>query len=190
LPAGVCENIFSVCDAGDKKMIVSMADPPRPKVSPSNIKEVLLEWGNIWIWRSLHFLGEDHWLEEAISAGTCIAVSDGSYIKEHYTDLCSAAFILECTEGRGGIVESFPEQMSVACAYRGKLLGLMAIHLIILAANKVRPNLGGSVDVYSDCLGALDKVATLPQNRIPTRCRHSDILKNIMLHANNLTFDI
>ena len=82
----------------------------------------------------------------------------------------------------------FPEQTMTACAYRGELLELMAIHLILLAANKVRPGLVGSVDIFSDCVGALEKVSDLPPNRIPTRCRHSDILKNIMVNCSDLTF--
>ena len=45
----------------------------------------------------------------------------------------------------------------------------MAIHLILLAANKVRPDLRGLVSIYSDCLGALTKVSSLPENRIPTK---------------------
>jgi len=46
--------------------------------------------------------------------------------------------------------------MMAACAYRGELLGLMAIHLIILAANKVQPDLTGLIDLYFDCVGALE----------------------------------
>ena len=65
----------------------------------------------------------------------------------------------------------------------------MAIHLILLAANKVRPDLRGRVSIYSDCLGALTKVASLPENHIPTRCRHSDILKNIMVNCRRLSFN-
>ncbi len=40
----------------------------------------------------------------------------------------------------------------------------------------------------SDCLGALKRVTYLPPYRIPSRCRHSDILKKILLHCRGLTF--
>jgi hypothetical protein len=66
----------------------------------------------------------------------------------------------------------------------------MAIHLIFLAANKFRPGLGGKIRIHLDCLGALDKVTTLPNNRIPKKCSHSNILKNIMVNCRQLTFDI
>ena len=64
----------------------------------------------------------------------------------------------------------------------------MAIHLIFLAVNKVNPTIQGRAQIYYDCLGALVTVATLPTNRIPCQCKHSDILKNIMVNCQNLTF--
>lgn len=81
------------------------------------------------------------WLEDAIAAGTCVAVTDDSFIREQLANVCSAAFILKCSEGRGRIVGSFPEHSRAACAYRSEFMGLMAIHLILLAANKLWPNL-------------------------------------------------
>ena len=64
----------------------------------------------------------------------------------------------------------------------------MAIHLILLAVKKVHPNLQGRAHIYSDCLVTLGTVATLPTYRIPFRCKHSDILKNIMVNCRHLTF--
>ena len=85
---------------------------------------------------------------------------------------------------------SFDEQSSVAYAYRFKLLGLMAIHLILLAANKLRPETGGLVAVFSDCLGAIRRVATLPEAGVPTSWNHADVLKNIMVNCRDLSFDV
>ena len=76
----------------------------------------------------------------------------------------------------------------MANAYRGELLGLMAIHLIILSVNKMNPKLSGSMEILSDCLGALKRVTYLPPYRIPSWCRHSDILKTILVHCRGLTF--
>lgn len=133
-------------------------------------------------------VGNDGWLLEAIREGTCVAVTDGSYIRELYPNLCSCVFVLECSKGRGRMYGSFPEQSCVACAYKGELLGLMAIHLILLAANKLEPNLPGRVKIFLDCLGALKKITTLPTDRLPSGCKHSDILKNIMIHCGKLSF--
>ncbi len=84
---------------------------------------------------------------------------------------------------------AFPEQMMAACSYQGELLGLLAIHLILLSVNKVDPNLLGSAHIYSNCLGTLDKVKNLSPHRIPSKCRHSDVLKNIMIYCSAMTFD-
>ena len=109
-------------------------------------------------------------------------------IKEHHPELCSAAFVLECTKGRGRLVGAFAEASVAANAYRGDFLGLMAVHLLLLAVETVSPGLSGSATIYSDCIGALGRVAKLPPYRIPSRCRHSDILKTIMVNCASLSF--
>ena len=124
----------------------------------------------------------------AIRESTCIAVADGSYIREIHPDLCSAAFVLECTKKRGRIVGYFPESSPSANAFRGELMGLLAIHLLLVAANKIDTTLCGLVTIISDCLGALGRVSTLPTTRLPAKCKHSDILKLIMIHCRTLTF--
>ncbi len=55
----------------------------------------------------------------------------------------------------------------MACSYCSELIGLMAIHLIVLVTNKVNPGLKGFIHIYSDCLGDLEKVKNLPPSRIP-----------------------
>jgi hypothetical protein len=104
-------------------------------------------------------MGRPHthgWIKEAILDGSLLAVTDGSFLHEHYPDLCSAAFVLECTRGRGRMFGSFSESSRVANAYRGELLGLMAIHLILLSMDKVHSGIAGSVTIVSDCLGGDD----------------------------------
>jgi hypothetical protein len=64
----------------------------------------------------------------------------------------------------------------------------MAILLLLLAVNTVSPGLVGWVKIYSDCLGALGRTAELPPYCIPTRCRHSDILKTILVNCGGLSF--
>jgi hypothetical protein len=145
-------------------------------------------WGNTWLWKHITVHGGVEWLEHAISEGLLVAVTDGSYIHELFPNLCSAAFVLECSKGRGRVCGLFLEALLLSNAYRGELLGLMAIHLILLSINTISPQLLGSVEVVSDCLGALKRVTYLPPYRIPSRCRHSDILKTILVHCHGLTF--
>jgi hypothetical protein len=66
----------------------------------------------------------------------------------------------------------------------------MVIHLLLVSVNCVHKSLSGSVKVISDCLGAFYWVTYLPPYQIPSRCKHSDILKNILVNCQNLTFSI
>jgi hypothetical protein len=109
-------------------------------------------------------------------------------MKEVYPNLNLAAFVFECSKGRGRLKGTFIETTPVAGSYHGELLGLMAIHPILRGVHEFRPGLTGSVHILSDCLGALNKGVNLPPYQIPTQCSHSDILKNIMINCNNLLF--
>jgi hypothetical protein len=131
----------------------------------------------MWMWENLKWIGEDGRIARSIQEGSCIAVTDGSYMKYLFPTIHSAALVLECQKGRGRLWCSFPEASTTACSYRGELVGLMAIHLLLLTVNKKYPALQGSIDIYSDCLGALDKVRNLPPARIPANWAHSDVLK-------------
>ena len=65
--------------------------------------QVLLKWERTWMWENIRWEGDDNWISASIRQGTCIAVTDGSYMKTLYPDIHSAAFVLECTSGTGRI---------------------------------------------------------------------------------------
>jgi len=183
---------FLICSVNKEShecfSIISLAAPPPEETAPSDFMEVLHSWGSVWLWDNLKISGGLDWVYDAIRDESLISVCDGSFLRQLYPNLCSAALVLECTKGRGRLVVSFVEKSSTANAYRGELLGLMAVHLLLLAFNMVRPNLTGSVHLYTDCLGALKRVRDLSPDRIPSRCCHADILKNILVNSSNLSF--
>ena len=109
-------------------------------------------------------------------------------MRELWKDVCSAAFFFESADKAYKIVGSFAETSPVSNAYRGELLGLMALHLILLAVNKINPNMQGSITLHSDYLGALSRARDLPPGKVPSQCKHADILKNILLACDNLSF--
>ena len=191
LPIEECGSICTIREVTPRVVaVVSDEVQFQPTPPPDTILEVLREWGCLWMWESMTLFGDDNWMVESIRAGSLYAVTDGSYIRERFPDLCSAAFVLECQEGRGRVVGSFSEKASYACAYRGELLGLLAIHLLLLAANRVDPTLTGEASVYSDCLGAISRVCDLPETRVPNGSQHSDILKTILIHCRTLSFTV
>jgi hypothetical protein len=61
------------------------------------------------MWDNLSITGDLDWIVVSIADNSCVAVTDGSYMKELYPYLNSAAFVLECSKGRGRLVGSFVE---------------------------------------------------------------------------------
>jgi hypothetical protein len=93
-------------------------------IEPTTILEVIRGWKQGWFGRKFEIVGDVDWLSSAIEASSVLAVADGSYIKELFTDANSCAFVFECQEGRGRILGKIVEGSKDACAYRGELLGL------------------------------------------------------------------
>jgi hypothetical protein len=170
--------------------ITSTAQEAQDPAKPTTFVEVLREWGCSWLWEYMYIEGGADWIAQAITARSLVAVTDGSYKWQIYQQLCSAAFVLECAHGRGRLIGSFKKASKAAKTYRGELLGLMAIHLILVSVNWVHKSLFGNVQVVSDCLGALQRVTYLPPYHVPSRCKHSVILKNILVNYQDLMFSV
>ena len=136
---------------GEHWQLLSATPMAEPDTTPTTFLGVLESWGNTWLWENMTVTGGTEWIQHSIIDGSLVAVTDGSYIRKLYPNLCSAAFVIECAKGRGRIAGSFSERLDVANAYRGELLGLMAIHLILLSVNTVHPKLKGEVKIVSDC---------------------------------------
>ena len=107
-----------------------------------------------------------------------MVVTDGSYTRELHPNICSTAFMFECSKGCVKLVGSSPKHTMSANVYREELLGLMAIHLVLLSVNKINPTLQGLADIFSDCLGALDRVEYLPPHQM--HCQW--LYRNVYLH--------
>ena len=75
------------------KKVCSVASSPNRPIAPTDFLDVLRGWGQTWIWEDLKVIGGTNWVAQAISENSLLAVTDGSYIKEQYPNLCSAAFI-------------------------------------------------------------------------------------------------
>jgi hypothetical protein len=67
------------------------------------------------MWENIQWVGDDTWIAEAIGDGSCIAVTDGLYMNALYLQIYSAAFILECSNGRGQLWGLFPEASRSVC---------------------------------------------------------------------------
>jgi hypothetical protein len=95
--------------------------------------------------------------------------------------------LLFCKSRQGKLVGSFAEFSASSNAW-GELLGLMAAHLVLTRIATLYPNLSGKVAVYLDCEGAINKLENLPPLHLPEKCKHLNILKNILINCSNLLF--
>jgi hypothetical protein len=81
--------------------ITSTAQEAHDPNKPTSFVEVLREWGCSWLWEHMSIERGTDWIVQAIMVGSQVAITDGSYIRQLYPRSCSAAFILECTQGCG-----------------------------------------------------------------------------------------
>ncbi len=94
------------------------------------------EWGKTWMWEVLTIRGDVSCLVDAIADNSLVTVTNGSYMKEIYPHINSATFVFDCFKGGGCLWGSFVEHTPDTGSYRGGLLGIMAIHLILRGVNE------------------------------------------------------
>jgi hypothetical protein len=116
-----CEEIGAVCSVKSAALAVysiifAAAGPPTPD-PPLNFWSLIEESGKTWMWEKLTIIGEVLWLAEAITENTLVTVTDGSYMKEIYPHINLAAFVFECSKGRGRLWGSFMEHTPDAGSY-------------------------------------------------------------------------
>ena len=106
-------------------------------------------------------LGFDvEWMASALRAGTLVAVTDGSYNRQLSPRVCAAGWIIMDIVTGTRLAGSFSEYSSSASSYRGELLGLCAINIILLALTKTgnitnRPQ----ITVWCDNKGAINRAS-------------------------------
>jgi hypothetical protein len=72
------------------------------------------------------------WIKEALIAGVAIFSTYGSFQPHANATVSRAEWIITCTTARQILDCSFYKRSSSACSYRSKLLGLVAIHTLIM----------------------------------------------------------
>ena len=137
-----------------------------------------------------HVIGEDEdmvWLVEAFKNGTAIMVTDGSFDRKRAKNVSGAGWVITCTRSRKFLKGSFFEVSKSASAYRGELLGLVALHTLVLAV----------IDYYhlETALGkaCCDNIAALNQSsqrrkRVKTGAKQGDLLRALRSLKQSLAF--
>ena len=161
----------------------SLASSPS---QPDDFWAFLCSWGGDWMWEHIEDEGQDiQWMVDALKNGTAVLVTDGSFDRKMAPNVSGAGWVFCCREAKKILRGSFYELSPSASAYRGELLGLVAIHT--LAAALVEFYKLGKVrgKICCDNIGALNQ-AERRRKRIKTGARQSDLLRALRtLTVNN-----
>jgi hypothetical protein len=146
-----------------------------PQTTEITFWEYLRSLGGIWMWEYIKEKECDmEWLKDALINGSLIGVTDGSYDRPKAKSRSSLGWILICTASKRTLRGSFYEISVVAGAYRGKLLGLVALHTLILAlANYYNVQIV-SGKICCDNISALNQ-ASKTWKRVRSGIKHSDL---------------
>jgi hypothetical protein len=98
---------------------------PRPQATmePMALWDLVKSWGSTWMWDNLRIMGDTLWIAETTADNSLLTIINGSYTKELYPNLNSAAFVFECTKGWGHLMGSFVKHTRDVCSYHRELLG-------------------------------------------------------------------
>jgi hypothetical protein len=127
---------------------------------PEEFWEYLKSWGGDWLLDHVYTpFGLDA-VMEAVDSGSAVYVTDGSYSQKIRSGIDGAGYMIYCTTRRKVVMKgSFYEQCDKVGSYRGELLGLFAVHLIILAIKRFYALEAGPRGLVGcDNLGALNKL--------------------------------
>ena len=119
-----------------------------------------------------------NWIRDALVNGTSLAVIDGSYDREKAPTVSGLGWMIVCTACQRTLWGSFFEVSQSAGSYRGKLLGLVAIHTFATAIAQyfsVTEILG---KISCDNMAALNQ-ASKNRKHVGIGVKHSDLHRTI-----------
>ena len=107
------------------------------------------------MWKDHHVPEDNDWIVAGMERGTLICVTDGSYDRKKAPTICGAGWIIMCSSTKKYVKGSFAEHSQSASSYRGKLLGMLAIHLFLLAIKEHYMVEGDKNQIFCDNLRAI-----------------------------------
>jgi hypothetical protein len=168
---------------GEVRLLSPVAGPRFPvTVLPlgKSLWDILDSWGGQWMWESIQFdsIGPDMaWLSQSFRDRTLIGVADGSYDRKRAPRACGTGWILCDRVSRHKLAGSFVEVSSSASSFRGEMLGLCAMHFLILALEELTSWHKSLVTVSCDNEVAVNR-ANGCTRRVKPRWACSDILRS------------
>ncbi len=146
-----------------------------PQTTEITFWEYLKSLGGIWMWEYIKEKEcNTEWLKDALINGSLIRVTDGSYDRHKEKSCSGLGWILICTASKRLLRGSFYEVSAVAGAYCGELLGLVALHTLILALVNYYNVQIVSGKICCDNISALNQ-ASKTRKRVRSGIKHSDL---------------
>ena len=175
LPCGLPS---SVACQSDGNSVLFLNQGPALELNPSqpdSFMQFLRGWGGDWMWTNVKNEGPNlRWVVDAITNGTALWVTDGSYNRTVAPHTSGAGWLVYCTATKRKMTGFFYERSQRAGSYRAELLGLLAIHTLLAALEayyKLPPSSG---KICCDNQGALYKSKEY-RRRIPVGASQADI---------------
>ncbi len=118
------------------------------------------------------------WLVEGVKNGTMTAVTNGSYKQKGVPDVSGTGWLLCCRSAQRMLWGNLYEVSNSASSYQGELLGLLAIHHLLLSICEFY-----NID-KTHCKVCCDNIAALQQTewqqqRIKTSASQADVLRAV-----------
>ena len=171
----------TISSIGEEVVLLHDTGPPLPSsvVPPTDFWSALRVHGGEWMWDHLEGEWRDMgWLRDALTAGSAMFVADGSYNREIDRGVCGTGWVVVCRSSRKMLRGSFFERSHSASAYRGELLGMVAVHALVANAAAVFGLESTHGSVHCDNLGALGK-AKSHNRRVRSSLRQADAVRAI-----------
>jgi hypothetical protein len=126
------------------------------------------------------------WLKDTLINGTLVGVMDGSYDRHKAKSCSGLGWILVCMASKRTLRGSFYEVSAVAGTYCGKLLGLVALHTLILALANYYNIQSVSEKICCDNIAALNQ-ASKTRKQVRSGIKHSDLQRAIRTYKCKVT---
>ncbi len=178
VPSGLPVTVERNPDGSITRKEVGPALAIRP-TQPTDFWYFLRTWGGHWMWEEVVGDKEDlSWLVEAMRNGTAVLVTDGSFDRKRAPLVSGAGWVITCRTAQKFLRGSFYETSISASAYRGELLGLVALHTLALALAQFYSLEKAAGKMCCDNMGALGQSSKVSK-RIRTGAKQADLLRAI-----------
>lgn len=119
------------------------------------------------------------WHISALTNGTAVLVSDGSFNRLWSTRLMGVGWRIQCSATSAFVESYFASESDQANAYRAELLGIYALLAFLSIVESVHPiSLPCSASIFCDNERAIDLSAALRSHIHPKR-KNSDVLREL-----------